>query len=111
VPESAAVDMKEARNGVERKQLGPLGNARITIGGRQVGLGPPYVKVNAPKALVIVARGSIDSPPRPPTLAATTIARRKGPLGEALRRSAPHSSALPSEQGSLLLPRFRRMTP
>ena len=89
VPESAALDMKEARNAVERRQLGPLGNARIGISGQRLGAGPPYVKVNAPKTLVVVARGTIEPPQRPPTLAATTIARRSGPMGEALRRSAP----------------------
>jgi hypothetical protein len=90
VPESSALDMKEARNAVERRQLGPLGNARIGISGSQLGSGPPYVKVSAPKALVVVSRGFIEPPPRAPTLAATTIARRKGSMAEALRRSAPH---------------------
>src|SRR6266404_2251445 len=89
VPESSAVDMKEAPHAVERRQLGPLGNARIGIGGQHVGAGPPYVKVKAPKALVVVTRGAIEPPQRPPTLAATTIARRNGSMSEALRRSAP----------------------
>ena len=89
VPESSALDMKETRQAVERRQLGPLGNARIGIAGRRVGNGPPYVKVTAAKALVVVARGVIEPPKRPPTLAATTIARRNGSMSEALRRSAP----------------------
>jgi VWFA-related protein len=90
VPESSALDMKDARNAVERRQLGPLGNARIGISGQRLGSGPPFVKVNAPKALVVVVRGAIEPAQRPPTLAATTIARRGGPLGAALRQSAPH---------------------
>jgi hypothetical protein len=89
VPESSALDMKETRQAVERRQLGLLGNARIGIGGQRVGAGPPYVKVNAARALVVVVRGTIELPQRPPTLAATTIARRHGSLGEALRRSVP----------------------
>jgi VWFA-related protein len=90
VPESSALDMKDARNAVERRQLGPLGNARIGISGQRVGVGPPFVKVSAPKSLVVVVRGAIEPQPRTPTLAATTIARRNGSLGSALRQSAPY---------------------
>jgi VWFA-related protein len=89
VPESSSLDMKEAPHAVERRPLGPLGNARIGLGGQRVGEGPPYVKVKAPKALVVVTRGVIESPQRPATLAASTIARRNGPMADALRRSAP----------------------
>ena len=90
VPESSALDMKEARNAVERRQLGMLGNARIGISGQRLGTGPPFVKVNVPKALVVVARGVVEPPQRTPTLAATAIARRSGIMGEAIRRTAPH---------------------
>lgn len=89
VPESSALDMKDARQAVERRQLGPLGNARIGLGGQRVGNGPPFVKVTAARTLVVVTRGTIEPPQRHPTLAAATIARRSGSLGEALRRSAP----------------------
>ena len=90
VPESTSLDMKDARNAVERRHLGPLRNARIGISGQRVGTGPPHVKVTAPKALVVVDREAIEPPERPATLAATTIARRSGTMGEALRRSAPY---------------------
>jgi len=90
VPESSALDMKDAHNAVERRQLGALGNARIGISGQRLGAGPPFVKVNAPKSLVVVVRGTIELPQRTPTLAATTIARRSGSLGAALRQSAPY---------------------
>lgn len=89
IPESAALDMTEARNALERRQLGPLGIGRIGVGGQRAGTGPPFVKVNASRAHVAVIRGTIEPVTRIPTLAATTIARRNSSMSEALRRSAP----------------------
>jgi VWFA-related protein len=89
IPESANLDMTEARNAIERRQLGPMGIGRIAVGGQRAGTGPPFVKVNASRAHVAVVRGTIEPVTRTATLAAATIARRNSYMSEALRRSAP----------------------
>ena len=90
VPETSALDLRDAPNALERRNLGPLGNARIGISGQRLGAGPPHVKINAPKSQVLIGRETVELASRPATLAATTIARRGGILGDALRRSSPH---------------------
>jgi VWFA-related protein len=89
IPEFTALDMTDARNAIERRQLGPLGIGRIGVGGQRAGTGPPFVKVNASRAHVAIVRGTIEPVTRTPTLAATTIARRNSSMSEALRRSSP----------------------
>jgi VWFA-related protein len=101
VPQSCALDTEAAPRAMEHRQL-PSGYARVGLG-KHSGTGPPFVKVIAPTTQVIVARGAL--PPaqltavtslnptisftRPPTLAATTIARRASSMSLALRRSNP----------------------
>ena len=89
VPESSSLDMLEAPNALEVRQMGPGGYAQIGIGGRRSGTGPPYVKVSAAMARVAIARGAIRPITRVPTLAASTIARRGGLMGQALSVSNP----------------------
>jgi VWFA-related protein len=98
VPESSVLDMQDAPNAFEHRQMGPRGFARVGIGGRRSGTGPPFVKVVAAKAQVIAARGDVApvAPVAPgtqfarrPTRAATTIARRSSSMSRALRRSNP----------------------
>lgn len=95
VPESSVLDMLDAPNAVEHRQMGPGGFARMGIGKQRSGTGPPFVKVTAATAQVIAARGYI-APVTPvaqftrnPTLAATTIARRTSSMSRALGRSNP----------------------
>lgn len=102
VPQSCSLDMENAPRAMEHRQMAS-GYARIGLGKRS-GTGPPFVKVTAPTAQVIVVRGYIPSatpltavtsitPPttftRNATLAATTIARRNSSMSRALRRSNP----------------------
>jgi VWFA-related protein len=92
VPESSRLDMQDAPKAVEQRQIGQGGSERIGIGKRRTGIGPPFVRVTAETAQVIVARGYIARVTqftRNPTLAATTIARRNSSMGRALRRSNP----------------------
>jgi VWFA-related protein len=98
VPESSSLDMLAAPNAVEHQRIGQGGSVRMGIGKRQSGTSPPFVKVTAPTAQVIVVRGytapvtfvtSITPATRNPTLAATTIARRNSSMSRALRRSNP----------------------
>lgn len=117
VPESSSLDMQEAPNAVEHRQIGPGGSMRIGIGQKRMGTGPPFVKVTAPATPIIVARGFIppvSQGPRRPTIAATTIARRTSSMSRALRRSNPQlirpqvdqpvSANLPdAEEGSVRL--------
>jgi len=103
VPESCSLDMENAARAVEHRQMS-AGYARIGLGKRTSGTGPPFVKVTAATAQVIVVRGySAPATPltlvtsitpatsftRNPTLAATTIARRNSSMSRALRRSNP----------------------
>ena len=102
VPQSCGLDMEDAPRAMEHRPMAS-GYARIGLSKRS-GTGPPFVKVTAPAAEVIVVRGSIPSLTplnsvssgkqpisftRPPTLAATTIARRTSSMSRALRRSFP----------------------
>ena len=89
VPESSTLDMQGAPNAFEARQIGPGGYAQMGIGGRRSGGGPPYVKVNAATARVAITRGIIRPMTRVPTLAASTIARRGGVMGQVLRGSNP----------------------
>jgi VWFA-related protein len=89
VPESSSLDMQEAPNAFEARQLGPGGYAQMGIGGRRSGNGTPYVKVSAATARVAITRGIIKPMTRVPTLASSTIARRGGVMGQALRGSNP----------------------
>ena len=93
VPESSSLDMQDAPNAVEHRQMGQAGSARIGIGKRRVeGAGRPYVKVTAETAQVFVTRGFIPPAPplrRTPTIASTTIARRTSSMSRAIRRSHP----------------------
>jgi VWFA-related protein len=59
------------------------------MGGRKMGTGPPYLKVAAPASRVAVSLGSVEPVERPLTLAAQTIARRGGLMGQAIQRSHP----------------------
>ena len=118
VPERASLDMTDAPNAQEHRQLG-TGFARIGIGKRRTGVAAPYIKVTAATALVIATRGqmaqlnaTIKPPPKNPTIAATTIARRNSSMSRALNRSNPQlfrnrsEQPLPqpeSEEGSLKL--------
>jgi VWFA-related protein len=97
VPESSLLDTRDAPRAVEHRQMA-TGYARLGLGKRPSGTGPPFVKVTAPTAQVIVVRGytapvtfvtSITPVTRNPTLAATTIARRNSSMSRALRRSNP----------------------
>jgi VWFA-related protein len=94
VPESASLDMTDAPNALEHRQMS-AGFSRIGIGKRRTGFGPPYVKVTAVTAMVIASRGTIApltptaQPIRNPTFAATTIARRNSSMSRALNRSNP----------------------
>ena len=94
VPDSASLDMTEAPNAMEHRQMSG-GFARIGIGRRRTGTGAPYVKVTAATAMVLATRGSIVPvtpvvlPPKNPTFAATTIARRNSSMSRALNRSYP----------------------
>ena len=96
LPESSSLDMEYAPRAVEHRQIGQGGSARIGIGKRHVGgTGPPFVKVTADTAQVSVAHGYIGSGTssapgtKPPTIAATTIARRNNSMARALQRSNP----------------------
>lgn len=109
VPESSILDMLDAPKAVEHRQMGP-GFARIGIGRRRSGTGPPFVKVVAATAQVIVGRGYL-APVTPvpqfaqkPTLAATTIARRTSSMSRALRRSNPQLIRPSREQQSTARP-------
>ena len=119
VPESSRLDMRDAPNAVEHRQIGQSGSARIGIGRGQVGgTGPPFVKVTAEKTQVTVAlryTGPAISVTKPLTIAATTIARRSSSMARALRRSNPQlirpqrdqapaaNSADAAEEGALKL--------
>jgi len=101
VPDSSSLDMQEAPNAVEHRRIGQGGSMRIGIGKKLLGSGPPFVKVTAPTAQVIVARGFIPPVtqfPRNPTIAATTIARRTSSMSRALRRSNPQLIRPQSDQ-------------
>ncbi|HXI94462.1 MAG TPA: VWA domain-containing protein [Blastocatellia bacterium] len=101
VPESASLDMQEASNAMEHRQIGQGGSMRIGIGKKRLGTGPPFVKVTAPTTQIIVARGFIPPAtqfPRNPTIAATTIARRTSSMSRALRRSNPQLIRPQSDQ-------------
>ncbi|HZM84951.1 MAG TPA: VWA domain-containing protein [Blastocatellia bacterium] len=106
VPETASLDMQYAPKAVEHRFPQRGGFSQTGIGSRVQGSGQPYVKVIAKTAEVIVGRGLISPvtsttrfniPPatparpvvRPPTLAATTIARRTSSMSRALRKSNP----------------------
>ena len=99
VPESSSLDMRLAPNASEHRELGRGGFARIGIGTRQSGgKGPPFVKVTAEKTQVTVAHGFVGPgtssapftpPPKPLTIAATTIARRNSSMARALGKSSP----------------------
>jgi VWFA-related protein len=118
VPEHASLDMTDAPNAQEHRQM-PAGFARIGIGKRRTGVGAPYIKVTAASAAVIATRGqmaqltaTIKPPLKNPTFAATTIARRNSSMSRALNRSNPqllrNRSERPvppteSEEGSLKL--------
>jgi len=94
VPESASLDMTEAPNAMEHRQMSG-GFARIGIGRRRTGTGAPYLKVTASTAMVLATRGTIApvtpavQTPKNPTFAATTIARRNSSMSRALNRSYP----------------------
>lgn len=104
VPETATLDMRNAPKAVENRQIGSSGTSRIGIGKRHLpGEGRPYVKVTAESAQVIVARGfnvPVTQRTRTPTIAATTITRRKGSMSRALRRSNPQLVRPQREQPS-----------
>jgi len=96
VPQTSSLDMRDAPQAVDYRQIGQGGWARIGIGKRQVGgTGPPFVKVTAETAQVTVAHGyfsvaaATTPAPKPLTIAATTIARRNSSMARALRRSNP----------------------
>ena len=96
VPESSSLDMRNAPNAMEHRQLGPRGSGRFGIGNRRLdGAGPTEVKVTAATAQVVVVRGLTTPQPqvatvtKNPTIAATTIARRTSSMSKALRRSNP----------------------
>ena len=94
VPDSASLDMTEAPNAMEHRQMS-AGFARIGIGRRRTGSAAPYIKVTAAQAVVVATRGNIApvTPPvqatKNPTFAATTIARRSSSMSRALNRSYP----------------------
>jgi VWFA-related protein len=90
VPRDAELDMKGAPNAVARRQI-PSGGGfeQFGISNSRMGTGPPYVKVVAAKSVVSTTIGGIEPLPRNPTHAATTIARRGGLMGQALRKSTP----------------------
>lgn len=109
VPERSNLDMKNAPNAVEHRQLGLGGFARIGIGRRQAGgPGPPFIKVTAETTQVTVTHGYIGSATsggpgttvtKPLTIAATTIARRNNSMARALRRSNPQLIRPQRDQG------------
>ena len=107
VPESASLDMTDAPNAMEHRQISPTGFARIGIGRRRTVNGAPYIKVTTATAMVLANRGSIVpntppvQPPKPPTFAATTIARRNSSMSRALNRSYPQLIRNRSEQPRL----------
>src|SRR5262249_17723694 len=90
VPPTTALDMQQSGKANRQVTFGgvwPMGTGR---GG--LGSGPPFVKVIAAKSPVqvsMVPAGPAGPMRRPITLAAQTIARRGGILGEALRKSNP----------------------
>lgn len=91
VPVSTALDLQGTRGLTVRNYMA---QGSIVIGGnRSTGKGPPYVKVAAPTAHVAITFGFFPAPnqfpKRPVTMAAQTIARRGGIMGQALRRSNP----------------------
>ena len=94
VPDSSSLDMTEAPNAMEHRQMS-AGFARIGIGRRRTGTGAPYVKVTAATAMVLATRDTIVpvtpavQPTKHPTFAATTIARRNSSMSRALNRSYP----------------------
>jgi len=87
--ESATLDMDEAPNAFAIRRVDQSRTARVAIGRRRMGTGIPYVKVIAPKAQVAVTLTPDVLSRKPVTLAAQTIARRGGLMGEALRKSSP----------------------
>jgi VWFA-related protein len=89
VPMTAELDMKEAPKAVARRQQPQGGFEQFEIGNSRMGPGPPHVKVAAAKSLVSATIGGLEPLPRQATFAATTIARRGGLMGEALRKSSP----------------------
>ena len=89
VPRTAELDMKEAPKAVARRQQPQGLFEQFEIGNSRLGTGPPYVKVAAAKSLVSATIGGIEPLPRQATFAATTIARRGGLMGQALRKSLP----------------------
>ncbi|HEU4388538.1 MAG TPA: VWA domain-containing protein [Blastocatellia bacterium] len=99
VPETTALDMQNTPIASATRQLGPGGFAQIGIGGRSTGQGPPYIKVATGGTPTNVVIGSLESPKRPVTMAAQTIARRGGLMGQSLRREYPHLVRRPLDQG------------
>jgi len=89
VPTTAELDMKAAPKAVARRQQPQGGFEQFEIGNSRMGTGPPFVKVAAAKSVVSATIGGVEPLPRKATFAATTIARRGGLMGEALRKSAP----------------------
>jgi len=87
--ESATLDMDEAPNAFAVRRVDQGRTARVAIGRRRMGTGIPYVKVIAAKAQVAVTLTPDVLSRKPVTLAAQTIARRGGLMGEALRKSSP----------------------
>jgi von Willebrand factor type A domain len=103
VPESASLDMTDSPRAMEHRQMSG-GFARIGLGGRRTGNGAPYIKVTAPTAMVLANKGPVApltpavQPPKNPTFAATTIARRNSSMSRALSRSNPQLIRNRSEQ-------------
>ena len=89
VRESSTLDMEDAPNAFALQRVEQGRVARIAIGRRRTGTGRPYVKVTATKAQIAVTLDPDELARKSPTLAAQTIARRGGLMGEALRRSSP----------------------
>jgi VWFA-related protein len=81
--------MKEAPNAVVHRQMPSGSFEQFAISNSRMGTGPPYIKVAAAKSVVSTTIGGIEPLPRNPTHAATTIARRGGLMGQALRKSIP----------------------
>ncbi|MCI0485695.1 MAG: VWA domain-containing protein [Blastocatellia bacterium] len=88
VPESTELDMEKA---LKARRYQQMQGARVTvgIGGRRSGKGPPHIKAETDRA-VIVSHGPIEPPHRPMTYAAHVIARHNGFMGSSLRKSYPH---------------------
>lgn len=92
LPVSAALDMEQAPSASVRRPILPGGSVTMGIGRSRIGTGPPFVKVISAKQQVIVTLGSVQAPTpqKPVTMAAQTIARRGGMMGQALRKAYPH---------------------